>query len=160
MAQILVVDNEERMCKVIKAGLEFEDHTVDLAFSGAEALDCLGQNKKYDLVITDLKMQQIDGLQVLRAAKKLRESPEVILITAFASQNTAIEAMRLGAYDYLIKPFEMDELIMRINRIIEQKQIHEENIQLREELGSFHNSKGENFISLLLDSIFGITFLN
>jgi two-component system NtrC family response regulator len=137
MAQILVVDNEERMCKVIKAGLELEDHNVDIAFSGAEALDRLRRNKKYDLVITDLKMQEIDGLQVLRAAKELSIGPEVILITAFASQHTAIEAMRLGAYDYLIKPFEMDELIMRINRIMEQKQIHEENIQLREELGSF-----------------------
>jgi DNA-binding NtrC family response regulator len=82
-------------------------------------------------------MQEIDGLQVLQSAKELSIAPEVILITAFASQQTAIEAMRLGAYDYLIKPFEMDELIMRINRIMEQKQIHKENIQLREELGSF-----------------------
>lgn len=95
MANILVVDNEERMCKVIKAGLEMGEHTVDMAFSGNTALNYFNENKTFDIIITDLKMSGIDGLEVLKEAKKLKPSPEVILITAFASQQTAIEAMRL-----------------------------------------------------------------
>jgi len=138
MAKILVVDNEERMCKVIKAGLELENHTIDMAFSGQVALKILNGSKNYDLIITDLKMQGIDGLQVLKAVKESQPAAEVILMTAFASQQTAIEAMRLGAYDYLIKPFELDELSIRIQRIMQQKKLAAENLQLKEEVSSLH----------------------
>ncbi len=136
MANILVVDNEERMCKIIKAALEMENHTIDMAFSGSAAVELLESDKSYDIIITDLKMQGVDGIQVLKKAKDLPSAPEVILITAFASQQTAVEAMRSGAFDYLIKPFEMEELSLRINRIIAQKELLAENIQLKEELKS------------------------
>ena len=136
MANILVVDNEERMCKIIKAALEMEDHTIDMAFSGSAAVELLESDKSYDIIITDLKMQGVDGIQVLKKAKDLPSAPEVILITAFASQQTAVEAMRSGAFDYLIKPFEMEELSLRINRIIAQKELIAENLQLKEELKS------------------------
>jgi two-component system NtrC family response regulator len=136
MANILVVDNEVRMCKIIKAALELENHTIDMAFSGSDAVTLLESGNSYDIVITDLKMQGIDGIQVLKKAKELPDSPEVILITAFASQNTAVEAIRAGAFDYLIKPFEMEELSLRVNRIITQKKLIAENIQLKEELKS------------------------
>jgi len=136
MAKILVVDNEERMCKIIKAALEMENHTIDMAFSGSTAIEMLHSNTSYDIIITDLKMQGIDGIQVLKKAKEHPSAPEVILITAFASQQTAVEAMRAGAFDYLIKPFEMDELSLRINRIITQKKIVAENLQLKEEIKS------------------------
>jgi DNA-binding NtrC family response regulator len=136
MAKILVVDNEERMCKIIKAALELEHHTVDMTFSGTQAVKVLKDDHAYDIVITDLKMQEVDGIQVLKKAKSLPNSPEVILITAFASQKTAVEAMRSGAFDYLIKPFEMEELSFRINRIITQKKLLAENIKLKEELKS------------------------
>jgi len=136
MANILVVDNEERMCKVIKAALEMENHKIDMAFSGSAAIDLLHGNTNYEIIITDLKMQGVDGIQVLKVAKQHPSEPEVILITAFASQQTAVEAMRAGAYDYLIKPFEMEELSLRINRIVDQKKLLVENIQLKEELKS------------------------
>lgn len=136
MADILVVDNEERMCKIIKAALEMEDHMIDMAFSGSAAVELLESDKSYDIIITDLKMQGVDGIQVLKKAKDLPSAPEVILITAFASQQTAVEAMRSGAFDYLIKPFEMEELSLRINRIIAQKELLAENLQLKEELKS------------------------
>ena len=136
MANILVVDNEERMCKIIKAALEMEDHTIDMAFSGSAAVELLESDKSYDIIITDLKMQGVDGIQVLKKAKDLPSEPEVILITAFASQQTAVEAMRSGAFDYLIKPFEMEELSLRINRIIAQKELLAENLQLKDELKS------------------------
>jgi DNA-binding NtrC family response regulator len=113
-----------------------EHHSIDMAFSGSDAIQLLEGDNSYDIVITDLKMQGVDGIQVLKKAKGLTSAPEVILITAFASQNTAVEAMRSGAFDYLIKPFEMEELSLRINRIIAQKKILAENIKLKEELKS------------------------
>jgi len=136
MANILVVDNEERMCKIIKAALEMENHHVDIAFSGKAALAELEKNSSFDVVITDLKMQNVDGLQVLKRARSLSKPPDVILITAFASQQTAVEAMRAGAFDYLIKPFEVDELVLRVNRIVEQKKILIENEYLKDEIKS------------------------
>lgn len=133
MAKILVVDNEERMCKIIKAALEIENHQVQITFTGQSAIEYL-ETEKFDLVITDLKMSPVDGMQVLRKSRELKDPPEVILITAFASQQTAIEAMRSGAYDYLIKPFEMDELILRLNRIMKHRQLEQENLKLKKEI--------------------------
>ncbi len=146
MAKILVVDNEERMCKIIRAALEMDGHYVDMAFSGQAALDLLSDDKRYDIVITDLKMQKVDGLQVLQSARALNPTPDVILMTAFASQQTAIKAMRAGAFDYLIKPFEIDELSLRINRIITQKILVDENQKLKDEVKSkqIHNIIGKS----------------
>jgi DNA-binding NtrC family response regulator len=136
MAKILVVDNEQRMCKIIKAALEMEDHYIEMAFSGADALTLMKSGEKYDVIITDLKMQSVDGLQVLKSARMLEDPPEVILITAFASQQTAVEAMQAGAFDYLIKPFEMDELSLRVKRIVNQKALLAENLELKKEVSS------------------------
>jgi two-component system NtrC family response regulator len=146
MAEILVVDNEQRMCKIIKAGLEMEEHHVDMVFTGEDALERIRESEKYEIVITDLRMSGIDGLQVLENAKQMRSKIEVILITAFASQQTAIEAMQLGAYDYLIKPFEMEELSLRIKRIIEHKNLEAENRKLRaeKETGTAGNLVGKS----------------
>jgi two-component system response regulator AtoC len=137
MAQILVVDNEERMCKIIQLALEGKNHSVDSVFAGSEALQKL-DTAYYDVVITDLKMNEIDGIAVLRYAKQLNPAPEVILITAYATQQTAIEAMRLGAFDYLIKPFEMDDLLIRIARILKQKAVEEENVRLKKDHQVLH----------------------
>jgi two-component system response regulator AtoC len=137
MAQILVVDNEERMCKVIQLALEEKNHAVESVFSGADALKKLDTDV-YDIVITDLKMKEIDGLAVLRSAKQMDPAPEVILITAYATQQTAIEAMRSGAFDYLIKPFEMDDLLFRVERILKQKAIVNENVRLKKENRELH----------------------
>jgi len=134
MAKILVVDNEERMCKLIQTALELENHEVDMACSGQAALEKLHAEFRYEIVITDLKMQTVDGIQVLQTARRLSPAPEVILITAYASQKTAVEAMQAGAFDYLIKPFEMDELSLRVNRIVAQKSLIEEKTPLSKEM--------------------------
>jgi len=131
MAHILAVDNENRMCKLIKASLELEGHMVDMAFSGQQAIDNVSATN-YDLVITDLKMQPVNGMKVLEFTRDHQPQCEVILITAFASQDTALEAMKKGANDYLIKPFKMDELSLRVERIMRQKQIEQENQRLKE----------------------------
>jgi two-component system response regulator PilR (NtrC family) len=128
---ILVVDNEDRMCKLIQAALELDGYRVDMAFSGPAALEKLGA-ADYDVVITDLKMDKVDGLQILEKVKEHTPAAEVIIITAFASQETALYAMKNGAYDYLIKPFKMDELSLRVARIFRQKSLEKENLQLKE----------------------------
>ena len=130
--QILVVDNEKRMCTLIKQSLEIEKYSVQTAFSGDNAIELL-QNNIFDIVVTDLKMTPVDGLELLNYVKQNTPATEVVLITAFASQETALEAMKAGAYDYLIKPFKMDELLLRIERILKQKEVLKENEILKKQ---------------------------
>lgn len=131
MTKILVVDNEEKFCKVIKASLELEDLPVEYRTSGKDALHYL-KNNPADVVITDLRMDVMDGLQLLEQVKQAYPRIEVIIMTAYATQKTAVDALKKGAYDYLIKPFEMDELTLRIRRILDQQQIVAENKRLRQ----------------------------
>jgi len=131
MAKILVVDNEERMCKLIKGALAMESFNVDMAFSGDRAQEMIAANK-YDVIITDLKMRPVDGLQVLDFARNHSADSEVIIMTAFATQETALKAMQKGANDYLIKPFKMDELLLRVQRILQQKALEKENKRLKQ----------------------------
>lgn len=131
MYQILIVDNEEKFCKVIKAAMELENIPCDYQTSGFKALDYLKENKT-DIVISDLRMDGMDGIELLEKIKTGYKDIEVIIMTAFATQKSALEALKKGANDYLIKPFEMDELFLRVNRIFEQKQILQENKYLRE----------------------------
>lgn len=133
MTHILVVDDEPRMAGLIKMELEDHGHTVTTAGDGTMALDLI-EKGDFDLIITDLRMPGIDGLEILKSVKEQQPDTEVILMTAYASAQTAIRAMKEGAYDYLIKPFEMDELILMVKRIGEKKQLSLENMQLREEI--------------------------
>ncbi len=130
MPRILVVDNENRMCRLIKTSLELESYQVDMAFSGREALDKISTTE-YDIVVSDLKMEPIGGMEVLENVRAIQPHCEIIIMTAFAAQDTALEAMKKGANDYLIKPFKMDELSLRIGRIFRQKEIEQENKRLR-----------------------------
>jgi DNA-binding NtrC family response regulator len=146
MPKILIVDNEVKFCKVIKASLDLEDLPVDYCISGKDTLHYLKKNS-VDIVVTDLRMDGMDGLQLLEQVKAHYPHIEVIIMTAYASQKTAVDALKKGAYDYLIKPFEMDELTLRIRRILDQQQILEENKRLRqsrEEPVFFHKIIGRS----------------
>src|SRR5207247_2506250 len=88
----------------------------------------------FDLVITDLRMRQVDGLAVLRAAKEHSPQTVVLVVTAFASTETAVEAMKLGAYDYLTKPFKLDEIKLTIANALERKRLQDENQALKRQL--------------------------
>jgi DNA-binding NtrC family response regulator len=130
---VLVVDNEQRMCQVLKAGLEADGHYVVMAFDGQAALDAFAR-EPFDVVLCDLKMPGMDGLQVLKELKRRHPGVEVMLMTAYATAQTAVEAMKQGAYDYLIKPFETDELRLKVAHLIEKRRLAEENVALRQEL--------------------------
>jgi DNA-binding NtrC family response regulator len=131
---VMVVDNEQEMVKLIQRHLEGEGFAVTPAHSGAEALAALARDE-YDVVVTDLVMDEIDGLAVLREAQRLQPRARVILMTAFASLETAIAALRQGAYDYLSKPFKMAEVTIAVRRALEDQRLREENRRLREEVG-------------------------
>lgn len=131
MPRILIVDNEEKFCRVIKAALDLDGLDCAYQTSGEKALDFL-EKHHVEVVISDLRMEGMDGLHLLGKIKERFPHIEVIIMTAFASQKTAVEALKKGAYDYLIKPFEMDELVLRVRRIFEQRKIVEENKRLKE----------------------------
>ena len=138
MHRILVIDNEERMCHLLQAALESEIIQVEMALDGEQGFDQF-KNSDFDLIITDLKMPKINGLELLDKIKKVSSETEVILMTAFATAQTAVDAMKLGAYDYLIKPFDMEELKLKVERILDKKRLEAENINLKQQLQSrFH----------------------
>ncbi|MBN2088842.1 sigma-54-dependent Fis family transcriptional regulator [candidate division KSB1 bacterium] len=133
IGKILVIDDEQRMCLVLKAGLEVDGHQIEMAFDGNAGIKKFSEGT-FDLVITDLKMPGRDGLSLLEDVKRMNPATEVILMTAYATAQTAVDAMKKGAYDYILKPFEMAELKLRVRRILEKKALASENIALKERL--------------------------
>lgn len=131
--QVLVVDDDEITCNLLEEVLSKEGYAVDRALDGRGAIE-KGEKKFYDLVLTDIKMVGIDGMEVLRSYRE--KSPETIMIimTAFGSIETAIRAIKEGAYDYVSKPFKLDELKLAIQRALDQKRLLQENILYRQEL--------------------------
>ena len=133
MATILVVDDERDIRRALDIVLSDEGYTVDTAANGLEAIQKL-QSHAYDLVLTDLKMEGADGFEVLRKSREINEALPVIMMTAFGSVDSAVEAMKLGAIDYIIKPFMHDDLKLTIQRILEHGKLSLENITLKRQL--------------------------
>jgi two-component system, NtrC family, response regulator PilR len=135
--RILVVDDERSMRELLAIVLRREGYDVLLAENGRSAIDLLGR-EPVDILISDIKMPDLSGVDVLRAAKKIDQDILGIMITAFASTETAVEAMRLGACDYLSKPFDIDLLKMKVREKIENRQLKQENVLLKRTLGLSH----------------------
>jgi len=143
-AQILVVDDEPGMREFLKIMLEKMGFQAQATESGEEAIKRIEQ-ARFDLVLCDLKLPKLSGMEVLRKSKELNPEVPVIIITAFGSADSAVEAMKLGAYDYITKPFKVDEIQFVIQKALEKARLLEENIQLRRELKSkygFHQLVG------------------
>ncbi len=136
-ARILVVDDERSMRELLAIVLRREGYEVLLAENGRAAIDTL-EREPVDLLISDIKMPDISGVEVLRAAKQIDRDILGIMITAFATTETAVEAMRLGACDYLSKPFDIDLLKMKVREKIENRQLRQENVLLKRTLGLSH----------------------
>jgi len=137
MPRILVVDDEPSMREMLRIVLRKDGYDVLLASNGREALDLLGR-ERIDLLLSDISMPDVNGVEVLRAAKEA--SPEIVafMMTAFASTSTAVEAMRLGAVDYFTKPFSMDELRLKVRQQVETHRLRQENVLLKRALGTSH----------------------
>jgi DNA-binding NtrC family response regulator len=132
-ARILIADDDQSLRRVIEFNLQEEGYQVDAVGSGGEAITRL-REQEYDLVVTDIAMPDGDGLAVLEAAKRLAPQAPVILITAFASVEAAVEAMKRGAYDYVTKPFNRDEFKLIVSRALRSSRLEGENRRLRGEL--------------------------
>ena len=138
---VLVVDDEQSMRELLGIMLKQVGYAVTLAGGGEAAIEAL-KAEAFDLIITDLRMRKVDGLAVLRAAKEHSPRTVVLVVTAFASTETAVEAMKLGAYDYVTKPFKMDELRLTIANALERKRLQDENRELKRQLRREHGFDG------------------
>ncbi|MEA3509297.1 MAG: sigma-54 dependent transcriptional regulator, partial [candidate division NC10 bacterium] len=134
-AKILIVDDEAGMRKGLGSILRRAGYLVSEAPGGTEAADHLGRDV-FDLVITDLKMEPLSGLDLLRLVKQMSPEVEVILMTAFGTIETAVEAMKLGAFDFITKPFQKEEILLRVRNALEKRRLKEEVHHLRVEVTS------------------------
>ena len=122
MPKVLVVDDQKNMCRTVAMLLRGAGYEVEEATDPNVAID-LGQKGAYDVVLTDLKLGTRDGIDVLRAIKESSPMTEVIVMTAFATIESAVEAMRLGAYDYIQKPFSEQELLVKTAKAAENRRL-------------------------------------
>jgi len=144
--RILVVDDEMIVCESCQRILEEEGYEVETALSGKEAFKKMKENP-FDIVITDLKMPEIDGMEVLRKFRKEYPDAIVIMITGFGTVQTAVEALKMGAFDYIPKPFTPDEVSIVVKKALEKRDLLLENIYFRQELQEkygFHNIVGKS----------------
>ncbi len=133
MDRILIVDDERGMRDLLSIMLRNDGYRVDQAESSARARELLSRGS-YDLVISDIAMPDGSGVDLLRIAKETQPDTIVILITAYASTESAIEALKLGAYDYIIKPFDVEEMRIVLKNALERRQLERENTLLKREL--------------------------
>jgi DNA-binding NtrC family response regulator len=143
---ILVVDDEVVICKSVQRILSPEGYEVGIALSGEEALEKISQ-ESFDIVITDLKMPGMDGMELLTKIKEKDPEIIVIIITGYSTVQTAVQAMKMGALDYIPKPFTPEELIVVVEKALEKKKLIFENIYLHKELEakySFENIVGNS----------------
>jgi two-component system response regulator PilR (NtrC family) len=130
---IHVIDDEPVIHDVLGQLLTSEGYEVELSSSGEEGLAKI-EERFFDLVLLDLLMPGLKGIEVLQALRRIDPRALVIIITAYASVESAIEAMKMGAFDYIQKPFKHDELLMTIERALDHKRLQDENVRLRDEL--------------------------
>ena len=126
--RVLIVDDEKEFLDALSERLVIRDYDVTVSTSGADAIDKV-THYNYDVVILDVRMPGMDGVEVLAEIKNLKPLTEVIMLTGHATVDTAIEGMKRGAYDYLMKPCETGDLIEKINKAYQKKADHEERIQ-------------------------------
>jgi two-component system, NtrC family, nitrogen regulation response regulator NtrX len=153
MARILVVDDEEGIRKILRQVLEYEGHEVRVASGGGEAIQ-LYEELRPDLVFMDVKMARMDGLEALDRIRAHDASACVVMISGHGNIETAVEATRRGAWDFLEKPLDTDRLLVTIRNALQQRGLAEENLRLRGEVESRYEIVGRSFaIRALLDRI-------
>jgi DNA-binding NtrC family response regulator len=141
---ILIVDDEKDICMALNILLTKEGYAVKEAYNGEQALDRIKQ-ENFDVVMTDIKMEKMDGFEVLKQAQKISPETSVIMMTAFASVGSAVEAMRAGAADYITKPFINDEIRLTIRRLLQSRDLQMENEILRQEL----SQRRQGFVNII-----------
>src|SRR6185436_10411835 len=151
--RILVVDDESSMREMLSIMLRKEGYHVVAAGGRAEAAAQLARGP-VDLIVTDVKLPDGDGIEILRHVKAASPETVVIVMTAFGSTETAVAAMKLGAHDYLVKPFEIDELKIVIRNALEKQRLQEENLLLKAEFRTRHGLERIIGVSPAMVSVF------
>ncbi|HEY0672385.1 MAG TPA: sigma-54 dependent transcriptional regulator [Longimicrobiales bacterium] len=153
MARILVVDDEEGIRKILRQVLEYEGHAVRVAGGGGEALEVYAEFRP-ELNLLDVKMARMDGLELLDRLREQDPSAVVIMMSGHGNIETAVEATRRGAYDFLEKPLDTDRLLVTIRNALQHRGLEQENARLRGEVESRYEIVGKSFaVRALLDRI-------
>jgi len=126
--RVLLVDDEEEFVRALAERLSIRDYDVTTSLSGEDTVEKL-RHYNFDVVILDVRMPGMEGTEVLHEIKRIKPLTEVIMLTGHATVDSAIDGMKQGAYDYLIKPCETEDLVMKINGAYEKKSEHEERIR-------------------------------
>ena len=126
---VMLVDDETAFVEAMKKRLEKRDLRIIPAYSGKDALETLDKNRNIDVIILDVKMPGMDGIETLGEIKKQYPLIEVVMLTAHATVESAIEGMKQGAYDYLMKPCDIDQLMGKVEEAAKKKKDHEEKIR-------------------------------
>jgi len=135
--KLLVVDDDAVALNNLTHILKKEGYQIKSTQSGTQALKYIEQ-EEFNVILTDLKMEKVDGMRLLKRAKELYPDTEVVMITGFATVDSAIEAMKAGAYYYIAKPYKLDEVRKVVREAIEKNQLKKENVRLRQHLKDFH----------------------
>jgi len=122
-SKILIIDDEVDICRGCQRIFEAKGCTIKMAFSGKEGLDRTGK-EEFDIIITDLKMPDISGIEVIKKIKQKKPDQPIIMITGYATVDTAVEAMKLGVEEYISKPFKPDEIIDAVKNIVDKREKH------------------------------------
>jgi len=133
MAKILLVDDEPSILSVLSVLLKAEGYEVVPCDGGEKAVDLI-KSTPFDLMISDIRMRPIDGMQLLKLARDHQSQMSVLMVTGFGTVETAVEALKLGAFDYVTKPFKVDELLITVKRALEYNKALSENVTLKEQL--------------------------
>jgi two-component system response regulator HydG len=151
-SKILIVDDEPTHLKMLEAVLTAEGFEVQKADDGQIAIQAV-EERFYDLILMDVRMSKVDGIEALKRIKEISPGIPVIIMTAYASVNTAVDALKSGAYDYLTKPLDIDELKILVQKALRHQQLEKENIFLKEQLKGrfdFSNIIGQSAMMLQL----------
>jgi nitrogen regulation protein NR(I) len=141
MEKVLVIEDDETVRDVLRAFLQDKKYEVTIAGNGATGLDMV-RTDKFDIVLTDLVMPGITGMDILKEVTASRVNIPVIVMTAFGTVKTAVEAMRHGAFDYITKPFNLDELLIVLHKALSISKLQKENVMLKMQLRKKYNFKG------------------
>jgi two-component system NtrC family sensor kinase len=163
-ARILVIDDEKAIRDLLKRSFEFWGYSCEIAQDGRDALETIRSNGFYNLLITDLRMPNLGGLDVLKAIKKYNPYIEVIVLTGYPTVESAVEALKVGASDYLAKPFNLEEMEKTVARCLERQKFNIRHIELSELMSLFEVSRTisavtsfDELLAKVLDSALEIT---
>lgn len=155
MEKILIIDDEKSILDLLSVVFKKIGYGVETCISAPKAFELI-DNKNFDLILTDIKLPQVSGMEILRHVKRDRPDIPVVMITAYGTIKQAVEALKAGALDYVVKPFDVDELKIIVAQGLEKRRLKQENIELKKELKEKYNFKNIVGKSKKMKEIYGL----